>query len=702
MNDAGTVAGDDARHPIQKHLPMHHRPNPFVAALALVLAWPAAQAATYVWTSGTFVSGSTAPNPLDAADVLTITGSASKSFSALSFTNLGRVDLIGGGLSLIDGASVTNAGLWDTQGDLNVVQGSGATGTFTNTGTLRKSAGTGTARLGNGATSAIAFVNSGTLDVQAGTVLLNGANRFDHGSVFTGAGVLSVASNSTFVGAMQSQNLQLNASSAVLMTGDQARLSGQAQWLGSTLAGTWTVASGATLLGNGNSATGNKGVSGQLTVDGSLVLDQATGVGVREGGTVLNRGVVELRSNVGFAQGGGAQGSLVNEGTLVKSGGTGTSSVGGGAAGVMAFTNRGTIDVQTGTVQLLGQNRFEDGSQYTGAGTLRVSSASAFAGRQQSQNLLVAASASTAMTGEDVHLGGVVQWSGGRLQGQWTFGPGSTLQAIGGGATGNKVIGGAGTVVTNEGLLTLNSDTGISVSEGAAIVNRGTIDLQDNRGIAHGGGAAVSLVNEGLLVKTGGTGTSTVGGANASFSLVNTGRIEVQTGTLRVTHNLVNDGTLAGTATLQSSGVLQQRGTVAPGTDGIGTLVVSGVTLQMDAGSVFAVDLGAGGTHDLLGVTGSALLGGTLALSCLGDCSYAAGDLITVLDATSSIAGTFAGLSMTGFGSGAFEIVYDTGAAAVQLRVLEAVSPVPEPGNWAMLLAGGAMLAGLWRRRLEG
>lgn len=678
---------------------MHHRPTPLVAALALAALLPAAQAATFTWTSGSFVAGTIAPNPLDAGDVLQISGNSAKSFSALAFTSHGQVLWTGGGISLANAASVTNAGLWVVQGDLSVSQSGNVTGTFINEGTLRKSAGTGTSTFGTGATSAIAFVNRGTIDAQTGTLRFNGANRFEGGTQFTGAGVVTVASASSFAGAIGSQNLLLATSSATLLTGEDAVLSGTVGWTGGALAGQWTVGAGATLTGRSTSSTGNKAVTGALTVDGTLVLTEATGVSLREGATLLNRGVVELRGNLGFSQGTGAQAGFVNEGTLTKTAGTGTSTVGSGSSSAMAFTNRGTLDVQTGTLQLNGSNRFEDGSRFTGAGIVQVSSASTFAGAMQSENLLIAAGASVAMQGNGAQFGGQVQWTGGRLQGQWTFGPGSTLRAAGGGSTGNKVIGGAGTVVTNEGLLTLNSDTGIGVYDGASIVNRGTIELQDNRGITYGSGAAVSLLNEGLLVKTGGTGTSTVGGASSSFGLVNTGRIEVQTGTLRITNAFTNDGTLAGSATLQSSGVLRNLGTLAPGVGGTGTLSLTGVSLQMEAGSVFAVDLGAGGTHDLLAVAGAALLGGTLALNCAGACTFAVGDLITVLDAT-SIAGSFAGLSTSGFGSGAFEIVYDLPGSRVQLLVTEAVSPVPEPGSWALLLAGGAVVAGVARRRL--
>ena len=54
-----------------------------------------------------------------------------------------------------------------------------------------------------------------------------------------------------------------------------------------------------------------------------------------------------------------------------------------------------------------------------------------------------------------------------------------------------------------------------------------------------------------------------------------------------------------------------------------------------------------------------------------------------------------------GFATGAFNVVYDTAADRVQLVVTQAVTAVPEPGTYAMLLAGLAVLGGLARRRMH-
>ncbi len=198
------------------------------------------------------------------------------------------------------------------------------------------------------------------------------------------------------------------------------------------------------------------------------------------------------------------------------------------------------------------------------------------------------------------------------------------------------------------------------------------------------------------MVKTGGTGTSILGGATG-LTVVNNGTIDIRIGTLRLADTFSNAGTLKGNATLQVVGTLTNNGTLAPGSFGAGTLNLQGSLVQT-AASKLAIDLTTLSAFDLLNISGSATLGGTLALNCLGACSFAAGDSFTILDAAGSLTGSFASITLSGFGSGAFSVLYDAPTASVRLLVTSAVTPVPEPQTWALLL-GGLGVVGWWRKR---
>jgi hypothetical protein len=139
---------------------------------------------------------------------------------------------------------------------------------------------------------------------------------------------------------------------------------------------------------------------------------------------------------------------------------------------------------------------------------------------------------------------------------------------------------------------------------------------------------------------------------------------------------------------------------LAPGASP-GTLTLAGNFLQA-AGGTLAVELQSLALHDLFIVGGSAALGGTLAISCFGDCSFEVGDLITVLDAVGDLSGSFAQVTLSGFATGAFDVVYDTVLDRVQLQVTQAVTAVPEPGATALWLAGLGVLGFVGRRRRAG
>ena len=101
-------------------------------------------------------------------------------------------------------------------------------------------------------------------------------------------------------------------------------------------------------------------------------------------------------------------------------------------------------------------------------------------------------------------------------------------------------------------------------------------------------------------------------------------------------------------------------------------------------------------------VNGTATLGGTLALSCVGSCSLNANDTFVILDSTGDLSGTFGSVTATGFGTGFdYSVRYDYAVDLVELRVIQpgVPMPVPEPETWAMLIAGLGLVGALARRK---
>ena len=124
------------------------------------------------WSGGT-ISGALT---VTSNGVLNLTGSADKYLSG-PLTNYGTVNWSGGVLHLPGSTGVRNFSLWDIQGDLTMQSDCCSLGSFENAGTLRKSAGSGTARIGWSDGSGWGFVNftnTGIVEAQSGTLSFGG------------------------------------------------------------------------------------------------------------------------------------------------------------------------------------------------------------------------------------------------------------------------------------------------------------------------------------------------------------------------------------------------------------------------------------------------------------------------------------------------------------------------------------------------
>ncbi|MEP6605518.1 MAG: PEPxxWA-CTERM sorting domain-containing protein [Nitrosospira sp.] len=137
---------------------------------------------------------------------------------------------------------------------------------------------------------------------------------------------------------------------------------------------------------------------------------------------------------------------------------------------------------------------------------------------------------------------------------------------------------------------------------------------------------------------------------------------------------------------------LTNYGAIDPG-DSVGHLTIHGDLTQAASG-VVNIELASLSSFDQLAVTHDVTLGGTLAVSNLAY-TPVIGDSFVIMTFDERIAGsTFSSVSMKGFGSGVtLEVLYH------QHDVTLAVTAVPEPESWAMLLAGLGMIGTMGRRR---
>ena len=302
-----------------------HRIALALAGTALVAGLPTeVQAITYVWSSGTYVPGSTSPNPLLSPDILSIETADDKMFGG-DFTNqAGEVDWLGGFLSF-GGATVTNNSVWRA---LNASTVNFTGGTFTNNGIFRKE-GTADVLVRGG------FVNNGTIDAEIGRISYKGGITFNSGTIFTGAGINITESDAAFNGAISSTNLVLGGG---FQTGTAAVLSGTATLSGAVMAGNWTITNGSTFA-----ITGDSAFSGSFTNNGTVEWDQGD-IHLNSGVILANNGTVKISGGDDLVQGPGGSGLFINHGVVTKTG--------GGDSDLTPMLNSGMVDVEAGSITL--------------------------------------------------------------------------------------------------------------------------------------------------------------------------------------------------------------------------------------------------------------------------------------------------------------------------------------------------------------
>ncbi|MBS0445678.1 MAG: PEP-CTERM sorting domain-containing protein [Proteobacteria bacterium] len=556
-----------------------------LGAAALWAMAPAAYAADYTWTSGSYPSDTGFPSLIGAGDTLAIQAGGYKYLNG-ALTNAGSI-VASDDLYFQNGNTLSNSGLFDWTTDSSFYDG-GYNGAFVNTGTLRKSGGTGTSYV-----SINGFSNSGTIDVQTGTINFNTGATFNAGSSFTGAGSAVVSSGANFNGAFTSQNLVLAGGN---YAGSGAQVNGNVSWTGGSLTGSWAIASGQTLA---TSAGGYKYIDGAVANAGTLSLGDD--LYFQNGYVVTNTGTIKLAGDYGLYDG-GYNGGVANSGTLSKTAGSGTSYV-----SINNFVNSGKIDAQTGTINFNTGASFLDGTSFTGAGQVVISNGASFTGTfTTAANLSLAGGAYTG-AGSGAVIDGDTHFSAGYLNGNWQLNGTRTLTLdTGGYKYVNGTVVNLGSIVANDTLYFANGNT---------LTNNGSYAMAGDVGVADGGYNG-SFINNGTFAKTAGAGTSYVsinGYSNNGVIRADSGTIEFSTGgvfnagsqfagggTVRVTGNATFNGAYTTTGNLQLAGATYTGNGALMNGDTTWTAgyltgdwqVASGRTLQIATGGYKYVDGG--------------------------------------------------------------------------------------------------------------
>ena len=523
------------------------------------------------WKGG--VMGGAGTTTIAAGATLVASEVADKSLNR-RLDNYGTVTWTGGRIIGDNGPVLNNfaGALFDTQTDTTLFDSNDATvKTFNNTGTVRKSVGTGTSTW-NGA-----FNNNALVDVQTGTlhpvgsVTLNtstysGAGRF----LLTGCTVAGTLTN------VSGSNVEF-AGGTLSGTGT---IIGTLNWTGGTFdtGGTLTIASNSVLVASGladkslNRRLDNYGkvnwTGGRIIGDNSPVLNNFTGAlfDAQTDATLFdsNDATVKTFNNSGLVRksaGAGTsswQGLFNNEGTLGAL--SGTLALAGGGQSTGSFTNATGATLEfTGGTQVL-----TNGASFSGAGTNRINGGTV-----------------SVLTNATVTAAGTFELVTGTLGGDGVFSApaGSQFNWKGGvmGGSGKTTIATGATLVVSEvadkslnrrldNAGTLTWTAGRIIGDNTPVLNNlggGLFDVQTDTTLFESNDQTIKTFNNsGTVRKSAGTGTTVF---NGTFN--NSAILELKKGILSLP---------SGYAPAAGSSLKVSIGGLTAGTD-FGQLQVTGV-----------------------------------------------------------------------------------------------------------------------------
>ena len=625
---------------------------------------------------------------------------------------------------------------FDVQSDGPIGDDFALGGTFQNDGLFRKSTATGTTTID----PQLVFNNDGTVHVQSGALRVNGDGthsgdfiidagtglRFggdhtiDAASTITGGGEFEIVNGMTQFGGSSTIGTSVIVSGGNAIFDDDRTLD-----LSLTVSG-GTISGGADLTVNGSLpfTAGVIGGSGEILAQGGLNVSgvstkEITGGGtVRNGGTTTVNGSGELRisngavfnnlagatfdvqSNMTLGDGIGSGGVFQNEGTFRRSAGTGILNV----DNLIQFNNDGTVQVQSGTMNLFGGGSstgsfsvssgatlgfvnntytFGTGTSVTGDGNCRIGGSDIVVPSGSTVDIGGLQLASGTIGGSGELRSDSFQWDAGILGGDGTSRVLTTGSTSGGAF--RQVTGGR--QIVNQGNWTHDATGELRISDGAVFNNLAgaTFDVQSNSVFGDAISTGGTFDNAGTFRKSAGAGTTTFDNL-VTFS--NTGTVEVQTGSVNFLGGFTQT---SGTTSLTGGDILgvidyeggevvgfgqfgtdvDLGGTLRPGGSGAAATLSTAGDYTQESSGVATFELGGtgAGQFDVLDVGDLFTAGGELELALTGGFTPNIGDTFEIITFVNTAGATFSTTTLPDLGPDrAFSVAYNVDSVVVTVE----------------------------------
>jgi RHS repeat-associated protein len=653
---------------------------------SLILNGPLVIAGNSNWQSGAILNNGGLTN----AGTFTLSGTDTKYLGGV-FNNAATISHEGGTLqidftpagSLLYVGTLNNTGLYDIKSDVTVSHNAVDAAAMTNSGTIRKSGGTGSAMVNVPLTN-----NGGSIDSDSGTITLT--NGTENGGTFSAglnnnaAAIVQFTGTHTFTGAFTGSGKGVIELNGDTFTAGAAGATlnfptGLLLWVSGVIDGANAGLRNAGSLILAQQTGARTLIQNRFDNSGTLVISGPSAMDIDGCATVTNvsGGLMDFQGDGFIRDGSLCAGShtLVNNGTIRKSAGT-VSNI-----GVSGFNNTGagTIDVRAGSL-ILGNGRNTGGTFIVAAGTtleLAGGGTATYSGNYAGSGAGVISLASGVLIGDSATFNfpsALFLWTGGTISSNGASGLTNVGTITLSGATTKYLAGvlnNSGTILHKGGALqigTLNAGT---------LNNMGLFDIQADVSIVQQFVLGNVINNTGVFRKSAGTGATSI---LAPFN--NTGTLEVRSGsatvlTTQFSSNAPNGNTLtAGTWHVFSNSELDLINPLSPDStvavnkaavilDGPGTAFPGVAPLTSNSGT-FSLLNGAGFTTagDLIN-SGSITLGAGSKLNVTGSYSQtAAGSLRIQIGGRPStsqfgqlnsagntaLAGTFSAALINGFG----------------------------------------------------